>query len=238
MNDLPARLSELLSPTVKRWGGRLAWAWLGVVTVAAVVVLARRSHPVTPAFAAPVPDVATAIDLARYALGARLEVSSYHGPANHHPIFAIDGLGGGGSGGDGGARGVDALMKWVSAPSDRAPWLIVRWPWPVDLDEVRLVHAGRFEDGAYTIRDYTVSCLGPDDAPLAPPASVVVRDNRAPTSSHALTCSAVSALRIDFVVDDAKDSPRAVVRLYEIEALGRPHRPALPGPPGSKAVAP
>lgn len=231
MSDAPARLSDVLPAGPMRWGKRLAWAWLGLVTLAAIVVVVRRSHPVTPAFATAVPEGSTVTDLARHELGARLEVSSYLSPANHHPIFAVDGIGGiGGTGADGDAKGIDPLMKWVSAPSDRAPWLIVRWPWPVDLDEVRLVHAGRFEDGAYTIREYTLTCLGPGDAPRP---SLAVHDNRAPVARHALSCAAVTGLRIDFAVETAKDSPRAVVRLYELEALGRPHRPDL-APGGAK----
>lgn len=232
-------MSEELSriPTaLLRWGKRLAWAWLALVTLAAIVVLARRSHPVTPAFAAPVPVVAgaTSIDLARYDLGARIEVSSYLSSANHHPIFAIDGEGAGASQLEAAPghrrareRVVDPLMKWVSAPSDHAPWLIVRWPWEVDLDAIGLVHAGRFEHGEYTMRDFTISCLGADGAPLA---GIVVRDNCEPISRHPLACDGARALRIDFVVDAAKDSPRAVVRLYEVEALGRPHRGVAEAP--------
>jgi hypothetical protein len=212
----PTRVSELSPPPLLRWGRRLGWAWLALVTGAAVLVVARRSHPVTPAFSAPAPVVAAgaAIDLARFDLGARLEVSSYLSTASHHPIFAIDGAGGA-------DRQLDPLLKWVSATSDHAPWLIVRWPWPVDLDEVRLVHAGRFEHGDYTNRDFTIACLGADDAPLA---STSVRDNREPISRHPLACQGATALRVDFAVEAAKESARAVVRLYELEALGRPHR--------------
>ncbi len=86
---------------------------------------------------------------------------------------------------------------------DRAPFAIVRWPWPVDLDAVRLVHAGRFEHGEYTIRDYDLTCLDADDAPLA---KVSVRDNRQPVSTHPLACVGASALRLDFTVETAKDS--------------------------------
>jgi hypothetical protein len=203
----PVTLRTLLPNAVALWARRLGWAWAALVVVATGVVLVRRSTPVTPPVTSTERALPTGarVDLADHARGAVIAVSSYLSIANHHPLFAIDAR-----------RSTHPLAKWVSAKSDRAPWLEVRWPTPVDVDEVRLVHAGSAEDDAYTIARYTLRCL---DAAGALLARADVSDNRADVVSHPLACAGASTLRIDFEVE-ALDSPRGVVRIYEVEALG------------------
>ncbi|MGB5547118.1 MAG: hypothetical protein WBM74_11155 [Polyangiales bacterium] len=184
--------------------GRLAKlalaAYATVLAAAVAVVLLRSPHPITPAYEATAG--CSPRDLAHYCRGVRARVSSYHVFANHQPIYAIDGRG---------SR--DLLEKWVSGPQDRAPWIELLFPEPVDFSSVRLTHAGQVEPAEYTMRSYRLSCSDGDE----PRATSRVEGNEASRAEHALTCLQVDRLRIELDIEPG--TGRDVVRLYEIEVV-------------------
>ncbi|MDF1564327.1 MAG: hypothetical protein P1V51_14855 [Deltaproteobacteria bacterium] len=188
---------------------RLAWlAYLLPLALGGVGWLASAPVITTPAYAvehAATPEEAGTVNLAALSRGARVTVSSYHWFNSHHPLFLIDehpnpGL----------------TEKWVSAGKDRAPWLELALAAPARVESIALDLASIREDRAYDLRDYDLTCLGPEGVL----SRFEVRGNTGSRPVHALGCEGATRIRIDFQVEE-EGSPRGVVRLFELRVLGR-----------------
>jgi hypothetical protein len=171
------------------WGLRLFLAPAPPLTV----VVPRRESPPAGVY-----------NLAAARFGPTVRASSYFRDvlAHHHPLFAFD------------ERDKPPMLeKWASSVSDPAPWIEISWREPRDLERVVIRHAGWVEDPAYTIRRYSIRCLGGPDAGR----TVSVEGNEKPVAEHALACAQSRGIRLDLVSNHAGDA----VRIYEIEAWGR-----------------
>lgn len=177
-----------------------AVAYGAALALALVTVLLRSPQPVTPALETN-PGCSPG-DFAHYCRGVRARVSSYDVFGNHHPLFAIDGR-----------RSPELREKWVPGRRDSAPWIELWFPMRTDFSVVRLTMAGHSETPNRTMGSYRLSCSAGGELR----AELDVRDNRAATPTHAIECSGVDTLRIEFEVEPG--TRRDLVRLVEIEAV-------------------
>jgi hypothetical protein len=114
------------------------------------------------------------------------------------------------------------VEKWVSR-QQRFPWIEVVLSTPRDIDELVIRHAGWREDAALTHDRYTIRCYQGD----ALRAELGVVGNDARTASHAMPCTMVDRVRIQF--DCAGWMHNA--RIYEVELWGPlPAAVSAPGP--------
>ena len=181
----------------------LAAAGLTLVLGMAALAFARE-HPVSETrFPVLEPHPSTEHNLALYRYGTWVRASSVFWPALHHPGFAVDGR-----------KTPSGAEKWASAPEDFSPWIEVRWDKPRHVSRVELIFSGRYE-GAGTMRDYTLSCLGA--ARHAEP--LVVRDNGNDIASHELVCDDAEGVRAEFRAGEG--TANDIVRLYELEVMGQ-----------------
>jgi len=177
-----------------------ALAYGAALTLALVTVLLRSPQPVTPALE-PNPACSPG-DLAHYCLGVRARVSSYDVFGNHHPLFAIDGQ-----------RSPELREKWVPGRTDSAPWIELWFPTRIDFSAVRLAMAGHPNTPDPKKSSYRLSCSAGDEVR----AELDVLDNEAAIPTHAIECSGVDRLRIEFDVEPGAARNRA--NLFEIEAM-------------------
>lgn len=155
------------------------------------------------------PPAAGEYNLAAARFGATVRASSFFSDwsAHHHPLYVLDGR-----------REPDALEKWASAPGDQAPWIEVHWREPRRLERLVVRHAGAVENGAATIRRYTVRCLTDAVGTAAGAAAALAVDgNENAVAVHPLDCAGARGVRLELRPNSAGD----VVRVYELEAWGR-----------------
>lgn len=192
--ELPTRLAT-------RPAARLLLAALGVVVVAGVVAFVRAA----PACEVQLPRLAehpaARHDLVDFRYGPLLRASSSALAQHHHPVFLVDGL-----------ASPSPLEKWASDSNDPRPWLELRWGSPRTVEEVALVLAGDYEGARNNEPSYTLRCL-------EAAGELTVTGNTAPRPRHPLACSGATGLRIEF--PPVQKAPRDIVRVYEVEVLGR-----------------
>jgi hypothetical protein len=190
-----------------RWERVLA-AVPALVFAGALLVFVRAQaavEVVLPRTQTSVADASVEHNLVAAALGPTIRTSSYWNrfEIQHHPAFVVDSV-----------RTPTLTEKWVSAPADRAPWIELIFPHAAELMRVVIRHAGSVEEPKSTVRNYRIRCLTERPSHL----EVQVRDNQASVRSHDLHCIGARGVRLEF---DPKGLPGDVVRIYEIEALGR-----------------
>ena len=143
-------------------------------------------------------------NLAHFAQGPTLRVSSAEWALRHHPGYLLDGQ-----------LRPTLVEKWVSARGDLAPWAEVAFDGPRDLDEVRLELAGAHEPGKYTMRAYRIDCF----RGRALVASLPVERNAEARPRHPIACPQADRVRVTFAAEPS--SPRDLARVFELEVYVR-----------------
>ena len=143
-------------------------------------------------------------NLALFPQGPTVRASSVEWALRHHPGYLVDGH-----------RRPTLVEKWVSARSDREPWIEVALDRAADLDEVALELAGARESAGYTMRSFRIDCLR--GAALV--ASLPVTNNDDARPRRAVACPQVDRVRVTFQTEPG--TPRDIARVYELEVWGR-----------------
>ncbi len=188
---------------MRRWraalrGGAVA---LGAVFAAALVAFVAARPSVEARFPARRPHPPDLHDLASFEYGPVVIASSYEAAGHHHPAFLVD------------RRPRPTLLeKWASDPSDRRPWVEVRWGEPHDLVELVIVQGAAHESARYLTRRVLLTCLGPDGR-----FGTRRLDDATAVTRAALPCPGATGVRLELDLDPGSD----LVRIYEIEAWGR-----------------
>jgi hypothetical protein len=182
--------------------------WLAFAVVAAwlvgAVMFIKADGSVS--WTAPVmqPPPAGEHNLAHYSFGSTIRASSYYKDvdAQHHPAFLVDGH-----------PAPTLREKWTSAPSDRHPWIEVRWRQPRTLSYVVIKHAGWREDNQLTLRRYVLTCLHQGSQT---PLRVEVRNNDRAIAQHTFFCRQARGIHVDWT----PNAPDDLARVFEVEAWG------------------
>lgn len=171
---------------------------IGAALAAGLADFARARPSVEVRFPRSAPEGGERRNLARFAEGSAVRVSSVLWAARHHPGYLVDGW-----------ADPAPVAKWVSAPGDAHPWAEVQLDRPREVDEVALELAAAHEP-LPPERDYRVECFAGARLAFALP----VADNALARPRHRVRCAGADRVRVTFAARD-------VARVYELEVWGR-----------------